>query len=154
MVWEIVNGKKKTTHEDDFNRTAKKQGEPYQPPVQDYDIHIYFESDAPSKKTAGQVALEIKRLFPDAVLDIHRLDAKVGPHTAPNWAVNITPESFGEVVSWLQRHSEGLSILIHPHTGDEIADHTNSALWLGKPIELNIAFFEKSKPTPPKGPSL
>jgi DOPA 4,5-dioxygenase len=38
---------------------------------------------------------------------------------------------------------EGLDILIHPETGDDVEDHTNHALWLGEKLELNIEFLRQ-----------
>lgn len=135
---------------DYFNLNARR-GEPLQPPVTGYHIHIYFEAGGESEKSALEVARRIDALFPGAADDFHRV-GKVGPHTAPNIGLSLAPESFGEVVGWLQRNSQGLSILVHPRTGDEVADH-EAALWLGKPVPLNMAFFESLKPVPPKGPS-
>ena len=41
----------------------------------------------------------------------------------------------------------GLDVLIHPETGDDVADHTEQALWLGQKLELNIEFLRRfSKP--------
>jgi DOPA 4,5-dioxygenase len=47
-------------------------------------------------------------------------------------------------VSWLQLNSRGLSILVHPHTGDEAKDHLEFAIWLGRQLPLNDAFFKVS----------
>jgi len=33
---------------------------------------------------------------------------------------------------------EGLDVLVHPETGDDVADHMVHALWLGKKLELDI----------------
>jgi DOPA 4,5-dioxygenase len=35
-------------------------------------------------------------------------------------------------------HREGLDILVHPETGDDLADHTKHPLWLGQKLELNV----------------
>jgi aromatic ring-cleaving dioxygenase len=39
-------------------------------------------------------------------------------------------------------HAE-LDVLIHPETGDDVADHTVNALWLGERLALNIEFLRK-----------
>ena len=49
---------------------------------------------------------------------------------------------FGKVVPWLMLNREGLDILVHPTTGDDLADHTDHALWLGEKLELNIEFLQ------------
>ena len=68
--------------------------------------------------------------------------------------MDIKPESFGKVVSWLQLNSNGLSILVHPRTGDELKDHLELPLWLGKQRELNPAYFAQLKKNAKNGPSL
>jgi DOPA 4,5-dioxygenase len=34
-------------------------------------------------------------------------------------------------------HREGLSVLVHPSTGDSYGDHVERALWLGEKLKLN-----------------
>ncbi len=131
-----------------FNINAARNSIPPQPPLDGYHVHIYFEAGKESETNALEVSRQIAKFFPDAVDDIHRI-GKAGPHLQPNIAVAIKPESFGEVVGWLQRNSKGLSILVHPESGDDLKDHLESTLWLGKPVPLNLAFF---LPPAPKGP--
>lgn len=133
-----------------FNTKARKPAE--EPQVDAYHVHIYFEKGAASEIDALRTAKAIDELFPGAVEDLHRV-GRVGPHTELNIGVTITAESFGKVVSWLQVNNPGLSILIHPRTGDEWNDHINCSMWLGKPVPYNMAFFEPFRPQAPKGPS-
>ncbi len=35
-------------------------------------------------------------------------------------------------------HRGGLSVLVHALTGDDIADHTQYAYWLGDSVEINL----------------
>ena len=41
------------------------------------------------------------------------------------------------VVPWLMLHREGLSVLVHPSTGDGYGDHMERSLWLGERLKLN-----------------
>ena len=54
------------------------------------------------------------------------------------YQVTFLPPQFGTVVPWLMLHREGLDILVHPETGDDVADHTLHSLWLGEKLELNV----------------
>lgn len=139
MTKKIFNVKATPARADEFKPNA-------------YHIHIYFKAGEASEKNAIEVARAIDARFPGAVEDMHRV-GKVGPHTEPNIGITITPESFGAVLGWLQMNNKGLSILIHPRTGDELLDHGDAALWLGKPVAFNEAFFDLFRPAPPKGPS-
>ncbi len=31
----------------------------------------------------------------------------------------------------------GLDVLVHPNRGDQVADHTSQALWLGNKLDIN-----------------
>ncbi|NJM70618.1 MAG: DOPA 4,5-dioxygenase family protein [Scytonema sp. RU_4_4] len=57
------------------------------------------------------------------------------------YQVAFLPNQFGEVVPWLMLNREGLDILIHPKTGDDVRDHMEHSLWLGEKLKLNIEFL-------------
>jgi DOPA 4,5-dioxygenase len=57
------------------------------------------------------------------------------------YQVAFLPEQFGKVVPWLMLHREELDILVHPETGDDVADHTKHSLWLGEKLQLNVEFL-------------
>jgi DOPA 4,5-dioxygenase len=42
------------------------------------------------------------------------------------------------VIDWLEAHHGELSVLVHPVTEDELADHTLHVAWLGpaQPLDL------------------
>jgi len=43
---------------------------------------------------------------------------------------------------------EGLSILLHPGTGDAYADHVDHAVWLSSVLPLRMNVLRKSRKTP------
>jgi DOPA 4,5-dioxygenase len=47
---------------------------------------------------------------------------------------------FAQVVGWLTLKHAGLDVLIHPNTGDEVRDHRDGAMWLGRshPLDLSV----------------
>jgi DOPA 4,5-dioxygenase len=53
------------------------------------------------------------------------------------YQVAFAPDQFDKVVPWLMLHRGGLDILVHPNTGDALADHTDRALWLGEKLAVN-----------------
>ena len=59
------------------------------------------------------------------------------------YQVTFLPQQFGAVVPWLMLNREGLAILVHPTTGDDVADHTEHALWLGEKLPLNIEVLRR-----------
>jgi DOPA 4,5-dioxygenase len=63
----------------------------------------------------------------------------VGPHPMWSYQLAIAPADFPYVVSWLALNHGALDVFIHPNTGDELRDHRDCALWLGKSYTLNLA---------------
>ena len=62
-----------------------------------------------------------------------------GPHPVPQVQVIFRKDAFtADVVPWLMFNRQGLDILIHPLTDDEVEDHTTHAVWLGTPVELRM----------------
>ncbi len=47
-------------------------------------------------------------------------DVLVGPHRQSMYQVAFAREEFPRLVPWLMLNREGLSILVHPLTGDEL----------------------------------
>lgn len=65
----------------------------------------------------------------------------VGPH--PMWSCQLAfpPETFAALVPWLALHRDGLTVFIHPNTGDAFADHARHAIWMGSMPELDLSIF-------------
>ncbi|MGB8688552.1 MAG: DOPA 4,5-dioxygenase family protein [Microcoleus sp.] len=101
-----------------------------------FHAHIYFDTD--SRDAAARVRAGLTR-FEVQLGRWH--DKPIGPHPQPMYQVVFLPEQFGKVVSWLMLNREGLDILVHPETGDDVADHTKYSLWLGQKLELNFEFL-------------
>lgn len=62
----------------------------------------------------------------------------VGPHTLPMFEVWFGPEALGEVLPWVLLNRRGLSVLLHPETGNDYVDHTDRAVWIGEKIPLKL----------------
>jgi len=55
--------------------------------------------------------------------------------------VAFATDLFGRFVPWLALNHQGLSVLIHPETGDDPIDHSEYALWLGEKLEVDIEYL-------------
>ncbi len=111
--------------------------------IHGFHIHIYYgEEDGPECARALRDA--IAERF-DVEFGLWR-DKPGGPHPAPMFQVNFAVELFAGIVPWLMLNRGGLDILVHPETGDDVADHGDHALWLGRvlPIDFDAvrAFME------------
>ncbi len=99
-----------------------------------YHAHIYY--DAASRPTAARLREELEQRF-EVVMGRWR-DEPVGPHPQSMYQVKFEPAEFARIVPWLMINRAGLNILVHPDTGDAVADHAINALWMGQKLELRI----------------
>lgn len=105
-----------------------------------YHAHVYFDED--SKLIAKKLCEGSGEKFGLTVGRFH--EKLVGPH--PCWSCQITfgTKDFEVFIAWLEENRESLTVLVHACTGDDLKDHTEFAYWLGQPVKLNLAFFEKA----------
>ena len=62
----------------------------------------------------------------------------VGPHPLWSYQLAFPAASFSHVVGWLALDHGALDVFVHPNTGDELRDHRDCALWLGRSYALNL----------------
>jgi DOPA 4,5-dioxygenase len=106
-----------------------------------YHAHLYFPTADPAEGAACQQ--RVRDRFGDAVT-VGRFHAvPVGPHPVAMFQVAFPTAQLEAMVAWLIEHREGRSVLIHPRTGDDVADHRDHALWLGPALPLDLKFLEE-----------
>ena len=103
-----------------------------------YHAHIYY--DEATRPQATTLRAELARQFTVALGRWH--DAPVGPHPQSMYQVAFAAEEFPRVVPWLMAHHGPLPVLIHPSTDDDLGDHTERALWLGRQLALKVDRFQ------------
>lgn len=106
-----------------------------------YHAHIYY--DAETRKTAAKVRTELERLFK---VEMGRWrDEPVGPHPQAMYQVAFKKGQFPKVVPWLMENRAGLTIFVHPNSGDDYGDHAHRAIWMGKMLRLRLAMLRNLK---------
>lgn len=102
-----------------------------------YHAHIYFGPDTVTQARA--LAEEAGRLFKVQVGRVH--EQEVGPH--PKWSVQIAfaAHEFDKLIPWLDEHRGNLDVFVHGLTGNDLADHTTYAYWLGNEWPLKLEMF-------------
>jgi aromatic ring-cleaving dioxygenase len=108
-----------------------------------YHAHIYY--DPASRERAERVRQEIGQRFEAKVGSWH--DEPVGPHPAAMYQVAFGVAEFPRLVPWLMLNRQGLDVLIHPLSGDSVADHTRFAMWLGKAVPLRVDVLRRGAST-------
>jgi aromatic ring-cleaving dioxygenase len=104
--------------------------------IKGYHAHVYF--DAATRAAAETIREALAQRFTIELGRVH--DHPVGPHSQAMYQVTFAPEEFPKIVPWLMLNRRGLSILVHPRTGDDVADHDTNPLWLGEqlPVDLEV----------------
>src|SRR3954464_3200564 len=96
--------------------------------------HIYYDPTH-SRAEASAVREGIATEFPEAVLGRWH-DVPVGPHPDAMFQVAFAPPLFPTLVPWLALQRRGLTVLVHPETGRQRADHLQHAMWMGAVLPL------------------
>jgi len=104
--------------------------------IRNYHVHVYYDPAA-SRATAERLRERVSATFPQAVLGRWH-DALVGPHTQSMFQIAFAREMFASFVPWLMLNRDGLTMLLHPDTGDALTDHTRHAAWFGAVLPLRL----------------
>ena len=107
--------------------------------ISGYHAHIYF--DPATKPVALAIREAIAARFTVELGRVH--DVPVGPHPIAMYQVAFATDELAKILPWLMLNRGGLSILVHPRTSDEVADHETHPLWLGAPLPLDIDFLRR-----------
>jgi len=106
--------------------------------IHTFHAHIYY--DESTYEQASALCNKAGKMFDIAVGRKHK--QALGPHLKWSCQLAFVPEVFGELVPWLALHRDGLTVFIHPETGNDLKDHTEYAMWMGKIEPLNLTIFK------------
>lgn len=102
--------------------------------IKGFHAHVYYDDG--TRETAARLRDRADAGF-DVVLG--RWHGKpVGPHPVSIYQIAFATDPFERFVPWLMLNHEGLSVLVRPETGDDVADHTDHAIWIGDKQKLDI----------------
>jgi DOPA 4,5-dioxygenase len=107
--------------------------------IADWHAHIYY--NAASKPRAHTLRRALEEAFPQAGYGRWH-DRPVGPHPQGSYQVAFPAALFAAIVPWLALNRDGLTVFIHPNTGNDLADHRDHALWMGSMPALDLSQFE------------
>jgi aromatic ring-cleaving dioxygenase len=105
-------------------------------PVTDHHVHVFFSLAERSK--ADDVARRLEAA--SGLSPSSWTTGAAGPFLSPMFQVNVPADAFAVTVPWLMLNRGELAVLVHPLTGDDLADHTTHAAWLGEqqPLALDV----------------
>ena len=109
--------------------------------IRAYHAHIYF--DAITRNSAEALRDGLRRAFAGQARVHDLIDELIGPHPLPMFEVDVPAPNIDAVRAWLTAHHGVHSVLVHPLSGDDFADHRDFPQWIGEPLELDLEFLKK-----------
>jgi aromatic ring-cleaving dioxygenase len=104
--------------------------------ITSWHAHVYF--DTVSRDDAWKFREAVTAQFGNTV-EIGRFHERpVGPHPQWSFQVAFAPARFADVVGWLTLNHGTLDVFVHPNTDDELRDHRDCAIWLGRSYQLDL----------------
>ena len=104
--------------------------------IRSWHAHVYF--DAASRDAAWAFREEVTGHFRDAIEMGRFHERPVGPHPRWSYQIAFAPSRLAEVVGWLALNHGKLDVFLHPNTDDELRDHRDCAIWIGRAYELDL----------------
>jgi aromatic ring-cleaving dioxygenase len=111
--------------------------------IAEYHAHIYYDAAA-TRGRAERLRERVGAEFPQAKLGRWH-DELVGPHTQSMYQIAFPSDMLSSFVPWLMLNRDGLTILLHPETGDDYRDHTAHAAWFGAVLPLRVEVFRQHR---------
>ena len=102
--------------------------------IRGYHAHVYY--DEKTRDAAERLRERLKERFDVRLGRWH--DRPIGPHPRWSYQVAFRIEQFADLVPWLMLNRSGLTIFLHPDTGDDIPDHRDHPLWLGQSLDIDL----------------
>ena len=104
--------------------------------ISSWHAHVYFDA---ASRDAAWALRQTMAVALDGQMQLGRFHEQcVGPHPMWSYQLAITPACFAQVLGWLTLNHGALDVFVHPNTGDDLGDHRDCALWLGRSHTLNL----------------
>jgi len=128
--------------------------------IREWHFHIYFHQKNTQEHNAAHAlrnaVLSLRRDGAFVAVPLFRVNHEpMGPHPVGSYEIWVPSESFASVFSYLALNRGNLSILVHPLTREQRADHEVRNAWLGPSFPLDLSTLPlKSEDIPLQYPSL
>jgi len=103
--------------------------------IHSWHAHVYY--DPATRDAAARLRDQVAARFEATLGRWH--DVPVGPHPQAMYQIAFANAVFPDLTGFLALNRVGLTILVHPETGDEVADHRDHAMWMGKVLPLDLS---------------
>lgn len=110
--------------------------------MQLFHAHVYF--DPHQQAAAAALRQRAAALFSVRVGAL--LDHPVGPHPKAMFQLLLRRDQLADALPWLMQNRGDLDILVHGATGNDLLDHTQYVMWLGRSLPLKLDIFQRAEP--------
>jgi aromatic ring-cleaving dioxygenase len=107
--------------------------------IAEYHAHVYYDPRR-TRDRAEHLRERVAAEFPQAKLGRWH-DELVGPHSQSMYQIAFPSRLLASFLPWLMLNRDGLTVLLHPETGNDLLDHTAHAAWLGDALPLRLEVF-------------
>jgi aromatic ring-cleaving dioxygenase len=111
--------------------------------IGEYHAHIYYDPQK-TRDRAEHLRTRVAAEFPRAKLGRWH-DELVGPHTQSMYQIAFPASLLASFLPWLMLNRDGLTVLLHPDTGNDYRDHSAHAAWLGTSLPLRLDVFAEQQ---------
>lgn len=110
--------------------------------LQSSGYHIHFYCDVEQIPLCREIREKLLQEVPEIEGAGSVRNAPIGPHPVPMFEAWFGNPSLDPVLRWAMENRRGLSVMIHPISGDDLVDHRDHSIWLGKPLPLRLEIFD------------
>ena len=112
-------------------------------PTAPYHAHVYYSNE--TREVARALHDRLRKSIgadggPGLLYVGEMRDHGVGPHPVPQFEVHFLEANLQRLLPILE--ASGLTVLVHPLTDDDLADHTSLAHWIGSPLPLDLTTLD------------
>ena len=107
--------------------------------IGEYHAHVYYDPQK-TRARAARLRQRVAAEFPHARLGRWH-DELVGPHPQSMYQIAFPSGLLAAFLPWLMLNRDGLTVLLHPETGNDYRDHTAHSAWLGAMLPLHLEAF-------------
>ena len=104
-----------------------------------YHVHVYFENSQHS--IAEAVRDKMLKELPEIEGAGTLRSRAIGPHPTPMFEAWFESKDLNQIVEWIKNNRNGLSVMFHPLTGNDLDDHKIHAFWIGESLPLRLEVF-------------
>jgi DOPA 4,5-dioxygenase len=96
--------------------------------------HVYFTPE--QREVAVQLNEDLQDQF--RIWDYRWLNEANPMHPRPMFRFQFPREDLARFIEWITLYRNGLSVLVHAITGDDVFDHSYNTMWLGEPLVIDL----------------